>query len=329
MRTLLALFVLCASASADDFRWNVEVPFFDWTLTVPEGGDASPSNDSAVRGTEALSSYVHRINVVNRGGSATCIAPGVFITCKHLFEGLRGYQVSIDGQAVAASVTLSPSYDVAIVTLSSEAAAAPSAVGKFSLSAPYMAECLAFGFGSETVHKGVISNDDTLSLYAGEGTIEQGDSGGAVFCDGVLVGVIRGKNPNNGKVCYFTPLKDVAALVAPFTPDSSRNAGEPGAAVKREYTAQEYIEGEFLSPSILKFEAKWCGPCQSTEISDWVVDAGWPVEYIDVDARPEVMKAFGVTQIPTYIVIRNKRVAGRYSGVSKSEFLPVLNEATK
>jgi thioredoxin-like negative regulator of GroEL len=130
-------------------------------------------------------------------------------------------------------------------------------------------------------------------------------------------------------VCYFTPLKDVAALVAPFTPDSSRNAGEPGAAVKREYTAQEYIDGEFLSPSILKFEAKWCGPCQSTDISDWVLDAGWRVEYIDVDARPDVMKAFGVTQIPTYIVIRNKRVAGRYSGVSKSEFLPVLNEATK
>jgi thiol-disulfide isomerase/thioredoxin len=290
-----------------------------------EGGEtASPSNDSAVRGTEALSSYVHRINVVNRGGSATCIAPGVFVTCKHLFEGLRGYQVNIDGHAVAASVTLSPSYDVAIVQLGSEAAAAPSAVGKFSLSAPYMAECLAFGFGSETVHKGVISNDDTLSLYAGEGTIEQGDSGGAVFCDGVLVGVIRGKNPNNGKVCYFTPLKDVAALVAPFTPDSLRNAGEPG--------ADNNLLAKFPSPCIIEFTATWCGPCQSDnckELVAWLKRSKWSVEPVDYDANRELAQSLGITELPTFVVIRSGGEAARYSGTSWREFLPVLNEATK
>lgn len=250
MRTLIALLLFCTSASAQEFNWTFDDPFA-WTI----GGDASPSMDSAVRGTEAPSSYVHRINVVNRGGSATCIAPGVFVTCKHLFEGLRGYQVSIDGQAVAASVTLSPTHDVAIVTLSSEAAAESGPAGNFALSAPYMAECLAFGFGSETVHKGVISNDDTLSLYAGEGTIEQGDSGGAVFCDGVLVGVIRGKNPNNGKVCYFTPLKDVAALVAPFSPDAAVPAA-PGADDKPVVT--------ITSP-----ETWVCVHCNSMLSRDW------------------------------------------------------------
>lgn len=258
MRTLLALFVLCASASADDFRWAVEVPFFDWTLAVPEGGDASPSNDSAVSGKDARS-FVHRINAANRGGSATCIAPGVFVTCKHVFEGLRGYQVSIDGQAVEATVELSPTHDVAVVRLQGDATTELTQVGKFALGSPeYMAECVAFGFGSETLHRGVISNDDTLSLYADQGTIEQGDSGGAVFCNGVLIGVIRGKNPNNGKVCYFTPLKSVAALVAPFSPDAASPAA-PGAD-------DNAVQKPAITINLADFP---CPPCETLKGYDW------------------------------------------------------------
>lgn len=263
MRTILALLLICTSASAQEFDWSFG-DSFSWSITEKGGGpgisdtDVTDSGAGQVSETPAPESFVHRVNAANRGGSATCIAPGVYITCKHLFEGLRGYQVSIDGQAVAASVTLSPSYDVAIVQLGSEAAAAPSAVGKFALSAPYMSECLAFGFGSETVHKGVISNDDTLSLYAGEGTIEQGDSGGAVFCNGVLVGVIRGKNPNNGKVCYFTPLKDVAALVAPFSPAAAVPAA-PGAE-------NEAVQKPAITINLADFP---CPPCETLKGYDW------------------------------------------------------------
>lgn len=97
--------------------------------------------------------------------------------------------------------------------------------------------------------------------------------------------------------------------------------------VARAFTADEYIRGEFISPSILKFQADWCGPCQSTEIADWVLKSGWTVEYIDVDKRPEVMRAFRVTHIPTYVVIRNSREVGRYTGMSSNEFLPVLKKA--
>lgn len=237
MKTLIALLLSAAPVVAQDSPWVFDDPFV-WSISEQGGGDRSTggtdvTSSSAVQVSEtpALESFVHRINVVNRGGSATCIAPGVFVTCKHLFDGLRGYQVSIDGTAVEASVTLAPAHDVAIVIQRAGASTAPTV--KFDRESPaYLSECVAFGFGSETLHRGFISNDDTLSLTS-DGGIEQGDSGGAVFCNGTLVGVIRGKNPANPRVCYFTPLESVAALVAPFTPDSSRNAGEPAADDKR------------------------------------------------------------------------------------------------
>lgn len=265
MKTLIALLLLSVSASAQQFDWAItdDAPF-SWS-TTEKGGDLDLAADDpqslgtdvtgsgAVQDSEtaALESFVHRINVANRGGSGTLIAPGVLVTCKHIFEGLSGYQVSIDGQAVAASVTLAPAHDVAIVRLGSEAAAAP-----FSADAPaYMSECLAFGFGSETLHRGVISNDGTLSLYADQGDIEQGDSGGAVFCDGKLIGVIRGKNPGNGKVCYFTPLSAVASLVAPFSPAGGSYPNPPGAG----------------KPSItIVSPATWdCQYCPGHRAQDW------------------------------------------------------------
>lgn len=230
------------------------------------GGHDLPAHDAQDTGTEAhatpadvgdpqptapasVSQYVHRINVADRGGSCVCIGPGVFVTCKHVFEGLRSFQVSIDGQAVAASVTFAPSHDVAIVRLGSETAAATVETGD----AGYLASCTAFGFGSESEHTGTITNNDTLSLSDGE--IEQGDSGGGVFCDGKLVGVIRGKNPTNSRVCYFTPLSDVAALVAPFSRGTEPSDPSPGAESKPALTIR-----------VAPFH---CPPCEVMRGYDW------------------------------------------------------------
>lgn len=259
MKTLLALIplLLAAPVGAQEFNWALDDPF-TWQVTEKGGdpqstGGTDVTRSSAGRNSEApaLESFVHRINVVNRGGSATCIAPGVYITCKHLFEGLRGYQVSIDGQAVAASVTMAPSHDVAVVVRIDEASAASVDTGN----APYMAECLAFGFGSNTAHRGVISNDDTLSLHPGESGIEQGDSGGAVFCDGKLVGVIRGKNPDNDLVCYFTPLSSVASLI----PAS-------GAVVDTQPSSATAPSKPSLRIALADFP---CPPCDAVKAMDW------------------------------------------------------------
>lgn len=327
-----ALLLLCL-LGGDDFRWAVERPSFSWSTRGGGHTSAASPQDAESSPTDGLSDYVHRINVANQGGSCVCIGDGVFITCKHVFEGVGVRDVRIDGQAVAASVTFAPSHDVAIVRLGSGAAAAPLLLPMGNIlprteTPAHMCECRAFGHGSEVIHTGVYSNDDTLSLMPGPGGITQGDSGGGVFCDGQLVGVIRGKNPGNSRVCYFTPLSDVAALVAPFSPEAEPEAA-PGADSKRVFTAQEYIDGEFISPRILKFEATWCGPCHSQDISEWVLKSGWTLEHVDVDERPEVMQAFRVTSIPTYVVIRNGSEVGRYTGTSKAAFLPILKRAVQ
>lgn len=254
---LLVLSLLFAAASSD-------------TSVRKEGGGQRdlPANDSRDSGTDAptspadvsvespartpgtsVSKYVHRIDVANHAGSCVCIAPGVFITAKHIFEGLRGYQVSIDGQAVSASVTFAPAHDVAIVRIGNGSDAAPVEIGD----AEFMEDCTAFGMFSETEHAGILSNDDTLSLTT-DAEIAQGDSGGGVFCDDKLVGVIRGKNPQNGRVCYFTPLSDVLALVAPFSRGESANQ-PPGAESKPAVT--------------IRVAPFYCPPCETMRGYDW------------------------------------------------------------
>lgn len=247
-----SIILLLALVGGDDgFKWAVDAPSFSWS--VERSGDpASSLHDAEDRGTDAPSAFVHRIDVSNHSGSCVCIAPGVFVTAKHIFEGLSGYQVSIDGQAVAASVTFAPSHDVAIVQLGSETAAAPVEIGD----AAYLANCTAYGMFSKTEHVGLVSNNDTLSLTS-DGAIAQGDSGGGVFSDGKLVGVIRGRNPENHRVCFFTPMAAVASLTAPFSRETAEaSAPSPGADTKPALT--------IISP------ASWeCVHCPGYVAQDW------------------------------------------------------------
>lgn len=244
-----SIILLLALVGGDDgFKWAVDAPSFSWS--VERSGDpASSLHDAEDRGTDAPSAFVHRIDVSNHSGSCVCIAPGVFVTAKHIFEGLSGYQVSIDGQAVAASVTFAPSHDVAIVQLGSETAAAPVEIGD----AAYLANCTAYGMFSKTEHAGLVSNNDTLSLTS-DGAIAQGDSGGGVFSDGKLVGVIRGRNPENHQVCFFTPMAAVASLTAPFSPDAAPESA-PGADTKPALT--------------IRVAPFYCPPCNAMKAMDW------------------------------------------------------------
>lgn len=245
------IILLLALLGADEFQWQVlDAPAFSWSISDVKGGGPSdlPVQDAQGKATDGLSSFVHRIDAANHSGSCVCIAPGVFVTAKHIFEGLSGYQVSIDGQAVAASVTFAPSHDVAIVSLTSETAAAPVETGD----AAYLANCTAYGMFSKTVHAGLVSNDNTLSLTTDSG-ISLGDSGGGVFSDGKLVGVIRGRNPENHRVCFFTPMVAVAALIAPFSPETD-SPSAPGADDK---------------PVVQCFTQDNCGPCRQSEQRDW------------------------------------------------------------
>jgi len=56
---------------------------------------------------------------------------------------------------------------------------------------------------------------------------------------------------------------------------------------------------------ILFFSASWCGPCyrMKTETIPRVAIPGHTLKYIDTDADPYTANSYGVTELPTYVVL--------------------------
>ena len=66
---------------------------------------------------------------------------------------------------------------------------------------------------------------------------------------------------------------------------------------------------------ILYFSAAWCGPCKNFKPIMEQVSREIPVEFIDVDASPQLVAEYGVRNIPTLVVVNNGRPAAKQAGV--------------
>jgi thioredoxin 2 len=69
-----------------------------------------------------------------------------------------------------------------------------------------------------------------------------------------------------------------------------------------------------MSDKILKFEASWCGPCQSLSKSLEGVDLGLEVEKIDIDADTPRAVKFNIRSVPTMVYMRNDKEVSRIVG---------------
>jgi thioredoxin-like negative regulator of GroEL len=66
---------------------------------------------------------------------------------------------------------------------------------------------------------------------------------------------------------------------------------------------------------ILYFSADWCQPCKNFKPIMEQVSRELPVQFVDIDASPQLVAEYGIKSVPTVIIINNGQVSSRQAGV--------------
>lgn len=82
---------------------------------------------------------------------------------------------------------------------------------------------------------------------------------------------------------------------------------------------------------LLDFYADWCGPCRMVSpLVDEIAEENpqYLIGKINVDSEPELAESFGVSSIPTLVVMRSGKIVNRIVGARpKAQILAILETA--
>lgn len=76
------------------------------------------------------------------------------------------------------------------------------------------------------------------------------------------------------------------------------------------------------------FTADWCGPCKRVRpiVEEINKDSAIKFKVIDVDSETELVKAFEIKSVPTFIIIKDGEIVNRSTGTQTREnLLEMLN----
>ena len=78
---------------------------------------------------------------------------------------------------------------------------------------------------------------------------------------------------------------------------------------------------------ILYFSAGWCQPCKNFKPIMEQVSRELPVQFVDIDASPQLVAEYGIRSVPTIVVLNNGQVASKQAGVlTESQIKSLWNQ---
>ena len=85
-----------------------------------------------------------------------------------------------------------------------------------------------------------------------------------------------------------------------------------------------------FTDGVVDFWATWCGPCRMIApiLDELAEEKGLEVGKVNVDEEPDLARRFGITAIPTLVIMKGGKESGRIQGyMPKAQLAAAIAQA--